>query len=208
MTKRKQKKRRKADETVRMARERIGEKGYHILYNNCEHFAYECVMGERYCSQTDTVRALFKSMPILDLYTTSFPDNATAAEISIKPVDEEISAIQDEGERARRYYEWRLLEYGLERSLGHKLAKIKPYCDKNGRWRSDTCFFSFAAGKRDGVIAVAVSRAEVSLTLSDSYPEASVLEKTRSGDLSDSTVFTLISNTPEALRIYENVKLK
>lgn len=38
-------KRNSADKTVEIARSRIGEKGYNILHNNCEHFANECVFG-------------------------------------------------------------------------------------------------------------------------------------------------------------------
>lgn len=201
------KKRRKVEDTVRMARERLGEKGYHILYNNCEHFAYECVTGERYCSQTDTVRSLFKSMPILDLYTARLPADATIGRLSVKAVDEELEAITDVGEKQRRYFEWRLLEYGLERSLGLKLAKIKPYRDESGEWRSDSCFFAFSQGKRDGLVAVAVSRAKVALALSDGYGGNAEVEGVRSGSLSDSTVYTLTSSTPEALRVYEGVKL-
>lgn len=208
LDKKERKKRRKVEDTVRMARERLGEKGYHILYNNCEHFAYECVMGERYCSQTDTVRSLFKSLPILDLYTAILPTDAAVGHLSVKAIDEELEAIADGEEKKRRYYEWKLLEYGLERSLGLKLGKIKPYLNEGGRWCSDSCFFAFSAGKRDGVIAVAVSRAEVGLKLSESYNEnAAEIEGSRSGTLLDSTVYTLTSSTPEALRLYENVEL-
>ena len=43
-------------ETITTARNRMGERGYHILYNNCEHFAYECVTGKHYSEQVDSVR--------------------------------------------------------------------------------------------------------------------------------------------------------
>ena len=42
-----QKKLRSPKEIVKIATERIGEKGYNILNNNCEHFANECCFGER-----------------------------------------------------------------------------------------------------------------------------------------------------------------
>ena len=35
-----QKRRYDADKTVRIARSRIGEGGYSLIHNNCEHFAY------------------------------------------------------------------------------------------------------------------------------------------------------------------------
>ena len=35
------------EKTVALAMERVGEKGYNILSNNCEHFANECYFGEK-----------------------------------------------------------------------------------------------------------------------------------------------------------------
>lgn len=42
-----EKKRHTPEETVKIAKSRIGEKGYNILNNNCEHFANECYFGEK-----------------------------------------------------------------------------------------------------------------------------------------------------------------
>lgn len=58
---RKEKKKAKPnEEVIQIARERIGEKGYSILYNNCEHFVHECVFGEKFCSQTEGIRKLWR----------------------------------------------------------------------------------------------------------------------------------------------------
>ncbi len=60
---RREKKRRvPPDETVRLARSRIGEGGYNILHNNCEHFASECVLGEKKSAQEEHVRSMWQSM--------------------------------------------------------------------------------------------------------------------------------------------------
>ena len=48
--------RRSAKETIDYALSQLGRKGYHILYNNCEHFANECVFGESRSSFVDSVR--------------------------------------------------------------------------------------------------------------------------------------------------------
>ena len=198
------KKRRSPKETVAMARSRLGEKGYHILYNNCEHFAYECVMGERYCSQTDLVRSLFKSLPILDLYTLYLPTELPLGSIGIKTIDEEIAAIPDEKQRLLRFLEWKLLEYGIERSLGLKLPKLKLSCDADGKWSADSCKFAFLSSESEGLVAVAVSRAEVDLTLGDTGKD----DKRISATLSNSSVVTVHSSTPDKLRIYDHIKLK
>ena len=56
------KRRRTADETVLAARNRLGETGYSILHNNCEHFAFECAYGERrLCVETRSVREKVRS---------------------------------------------------------------------------------------------------------------------------------------------------
>ncbi len=54
------KKKRNPTDTVNIARSRIGEAGYHILQNNCEHFANECVFGEHKSKQVDSVRNFLK----------------------------------------------------------------------------------------------------------------------------------------------------
>ena len=44
------------DKTVAMARERIGEGGYDLIHNNCEHFVNEIVFGEKVSQQELEVR--------------------------------------------------------------------------------------------------------------------------------------------------------
>ena len=40
------KKLRPAQQVIDAAKSRIGEGGYSLLHNNCEHFMYECLFGE------------------------------------------------------------------------------------------------------------------------------------------------------------------
>ncbi len=55
-TKEESKKMRQADEIIKIARSRIGEGGYDILHNNCEHFVNECVFGKSSSSFLDGIR--------------------------------------------------------------------------------------------------------------------------------------------------------
>ncbi len=55
-------KRFKTDKILENARSRIGEGGYNIIFNNCEHFAYECIFGKKYSSQADKAREVIKQM--------------------------------------------------------------------------------------------------------------------------------------------------
>ena len=44
------------EQIVAIARQRIGEGGYDILHNNCEHFASDCVFGQPHSSFLQDVR--------------------------------------------------------------------------------------------------------------------------------------------------------
>lgn len=47
--------------TIETARARIGEGGYHILHNNCEHFVNECVFGVKFSEQENELRRRWRS---------------------------------------------------------------------------------------------------------------------------------------------------
>ncbi len=57
----------------------MGRKGYDILNNNCEHFAYSCIMGISKSSQIDEVRnKINEKLPVINVYlgeTKAFGDN-------------------------------------------------------------------------------------------------------------------------------------
>ena len=42
-----------ADRVVSRAKKRLGEKKYHLLFNNCEHFATSCKVGRSRCRQLE-----------------------------------------------------------------------------------------------------------------------------------------------------------
>ena len=50
------KKMRSAKQVVELAEGRLGETGYDILHNNCEHFVNECIFGEHRCGFLEAVR--------------------------------------------------------------------------------------------------------------------------------------------------------
>ncbi len=157
------KKHRSPKETVKIARSRIGERGYNILYNNCEHFAYECLTGEKYSSQTDIVRKLFQSMPVLDVYIAEIPAEIKICEVSPKSRQDEISACSCERVKREKYCAWKLLEYGLQRSLGKKLADMQLSKSENGKWTSPCVEFSLSHSH--DAVCVAVSRKPVGVDI-------------------------------------------
>ena len=150
-----------ADVAVQNARNRLGEKGYHLLYNNCEHFAYECVLGEKKCTQTDEVRSLFHNMPIVDIYVAKIPENIAWNPLYPEVRAQEIENCKSAKVKKEKYCVWRLLEYALRRSYGIHAQKQHFTKDENGKWTTTDCFFSLS--HCDDVVAVAVSRKPVGL---------------------------------------------
>ena len=47
---------RSPEQIVEIARQRLGEGGYDILHNNCEHFVNECAFGQHHSSFVQDVR--------------------------------------------------------------------------------------------------------------------------------------------------------
>lgn len=63
-TKKEMKEKFSEDETVSRAKARLGEGGYNILHNNCEHFAYEVCFGKKLSTQEEKAKEkwrLFKA---------------------------------------------------------------------------------------------------------------------------------------------------
>lgn len=54
-------KKRSETEIVNIAMSRLGEKGYNVVNNNCEHFSNDCVFGEKRSEQTENILNLFAS---------------------------------------------------------------------------------------------------------------------------------------------------
>ena len=56
LTLKEKRKRQSPDKTVSAARARIGEGGYNLIHNNCEHFVNEIVFGKKISEQELEVR--------------------------------------------------------------------------------------------------------------------------------------------------------
>ncbi len=161
-----QEKRNTAEQTVALARARLGEKGYHILYNNCEHFAYECVTGEKKCTQADAVRMLFRSMPVVDVYWAELPEKIPENGLeTLFPASraDEIIACSNELVKRQKYYVWRLLEYAFMRTFGYKISTLELHKNEHGKWETPQCFFSLSHS--GNALAVAVSRTPVGVDI-------------------------------------------
>lgn len=161
--KRELKKKRSPEDAVSAARARLGERGYNIIANNCEHFAYECVFGIKYCSQTEEVRAFLKSLPLLHVYVAKIPEEGKLSSLFPAERSREIKATGNERVRREKYYVWKLLEHALDRSFGIKIKKAGLKKSESGKWKSQFCELSLSHS--EGVAAVAVSRKPVGVDI-------------------------------------------
>lgn len=161
-----QKRRVPPEETVRRARSRIGEGGYNILHNNCEHFVNECVFGESRCSQEEDVRRRWLNRPICDVYLMAVPAKTDAADIYPDKRRAEIAKIKDEAERNAAVCLWQLLDVAANHSFRTSLRDAGLKRKLGGRWVCSG--FSFALACQSGIAAVAVSNAPVEIQLGGS----------------------------------------
>lgn len=157
------KKNRKPKEIIKYARSKIGTRGYNILYNNCEHFATECVTGTAISHQTEGLRAMFRSLPIADLYIAAIPDTEPTSPLSSPEREAEIASVGNEKVRREKYYVFKLLEYALERSFGAKPGSINLHKNENGKWVCDS--YELSLSHSHGMLAVAVSRAPIGVDI-------------------------------------------
>lgn len=157
--------RRTPDEAVSAARARLGEGGYDLLRNNCEHFAYECVFGEHYCAQTEDARRRWNDRPILNVYLAAIPEDAVGIILHSEERMRELRSTKNEALRKARTYDWAVLEYALSRSFGCDPEKIRFRKNRFGKWSCDGYFFSLA--HTEGAVAVAVSNGPVGIDLED-----------------------------------------
>ena len=154
--------------TVSRARSRIGEGGYDILHNNCEHFARYCYLGEKRCEVTENVLETWKKKSKCDIYFSKIPADLSVTEVIPPERNAEIAQVGNEALKARKYWSWKTLEYAVYRSFGLKMADLTFSKSKNGKWTCDKCFFSIShAGE---YVAVALSNAEIGIDIEHIAP--------------------------------------
>ena len=148
-------------EVVERARREIGTGGYDVLNNNCEHFVNGCVFGQKSSEQVDSVRAFWKNLPLLDVYVAAQPADVVVETVVPAERQKQLEETGNASYRAQRYFAWRLLCMGLNRSLGLDADGIRLRRSENGKWISDACEVSLS--HCSGAAAAAVSRKPVGI---------------------------------------------
>lgn len=151
------------DEIVNQAISCLGQKGYDILNNNCEHFANKCVFGSAKCSQIEAVRAeIIKKLFIPKIYIANinheFDYNYTP-EILIK----ELKNITNEALIKQKQQVYNLLYYIFSTDLKQKLSEDAVTKNAFGKPVIENYEISFS--HTNGVVAVAVSKDKIGVDI-------------------------------------------
>ena len=154
--KKEKKKNRTPKEIIAYARAKIGTKGYNILYHNCEHFASDCVTGQAICRQTEDLRAMFRTLPLVDVYIAPLPQGVEMGKLPSKERQKEIDGVTNEQLKKEKYFSFLLLRYALEHSLGVRGGKLTLQKESYGGWQAEDIFVSISHSQN--ALAVAVSR--------------------------------------------------
>lgn len=147
------------EKVARCALSRLGERGYHILTNNCEHFATSCLTGKPVCTQAEALRRSLRERPLLDVYLLPVPSQAPLPALK----DPEVAAMPEGEEKRRRAFARLLLGYALFRSLGLTPQKAAVHKNADGKPLSERCFLSLSHS--GSFAAVALSREPVGVDL-------------------------------------------
>lgn len=150
-------------ETLRRARARMGEAGYDLLRNNCEHFVWECAYGQKRCVQADQARQRWLNRPVLDVYLAPIPEDGEAQDPISPERKKELDETRNPKLRLQRATAWKALEYAADRSFGLRAEELRFSKNVYGRWSCEGMEFSLS--HTDGMAAAAVSGSPVGVDL-------------------------------------------
>ncbi len=143
-------------EIVATARRRLGEDGYNVIHNNCEHFVNECAFGIRRSAQEEEMRRRWNARPKLDVYVCldgSAPQADYVPEERLRLLKE----ISNEKLLQEKNLTWNLLSCAIGNSFHYNTKELKFRLQKNGKWICDKLHFSLSHS--NGVAVAAVSNA-------------------------------------------------
>ena len=172
-------KKRPSSKIVEIARSRIGETGYNIIHNNCEHFVNECVFGVARCTIEEEARKRWLSRPICDVYIADVGEFAPVGAVYPPERDREINECGNDGLRAAKYADWALLAFAAKRSLAVDFEKVIFRKTRSGRWCAEGFDFSLSHTKNSVAVAVSCSAVGVDIESYLNFRERIASERTK-----------------------------
>ena len=152
-------------ERMRRAKARIGEGGYSLLHNNCEHFVNECAFGERRSSQEDEARARWNRRPLFAVFVAPLPENLPTEKLYPRERNREILLSGNKEVRKQRYAVWKLLETGVSRCFGYDFSDLHFHKSRDGKWTADEFYFSLS--HTESAVAAVLSNAPCGIDIED-----------------------------------------
>ena len=138
---------------VENARKRLGEGGYGIVHNNCEHFVNECAFGRKFSEQEASLRSRWNELPKFDVYFSFVDLSRDCAFPALR--EKEIASIKNERVKEDKINVWKLLSFAIGKSFGYSFEDLKFKKRLNGKWVADKLKFSLS--HTNGCRAVVVS---------------------------------------------------
>ncbi|MBR0208673.1 MAG: lecithin retinol acyltransferase family protein [Oscillospiraceae bacterium] len=142
------------EETLRRARARLGETGYDLLRNNCEHFVWDCAFGEKKCVQEQEARSRWRSRAVLDVYLAPLGAQEEEIEIASPERRRDLERTRCPETLRQRLVAWKTLEYAAKRSFGLDAETLHFQKNAFGRWHCEGMEFSLAHSEGMAVAAV------------------------------------------------------
>ena len=147
--------------SIALARQRIGEAGYDIIHNNCEHFAYECVMGTKWSEQEEQARRLWRSRRLAEVYLMHIPYEAGIDAFDNARLNRELKRIREPKERMGYYCALRLMLHGLKDTYGYDEKQLVFKKGHDGKLSCNKACVSVAY--TGGAAAAAVSNSPIAI---------------------------------------------
>ena len=156
------KRRRPVEEIVAYAEKSVGKGGYDILYNNCEHFANECLFGLHVSNQIDKIRQEIEAkMPCINVYVGAVEDFCDTDRLP-KYARKELKKISSEKVAKEKKAGYGLLALAAQ-EMTKKPDVRKCFLGKTGKPLHKD--FGFSITHSGGLVAVAASPAAVGIDL-------------------------------------------
>ena len=167
------KRRKPIEDIVAYAEQSIGKGGYDILYNNCEHFANECLFGLHVSSQIDEIRQKIEAkMPCINVYIGAVEDFCNTNELP-KYARKELKKISSEKVAKEKKAGYGLLVLAAREMTKNPDVK-KCFLGKTGKPLHKD--FGFSITHSDGLVAVAAAPVAVGIDL-EGYADQERQEK-------------------------------
>ena len=154
------------EKTIIAAESSLGEGGYDLINNNCEHFAYRCVFGKKRSRQGEKALADAEIAP--QLWLSPLPESLDEGAYGTLLPPARREYVLDAGNprlRLRRAWDWLALKSLVKAASGLNLDDINAHRLENGKWVADGIEFSLSHS--DNWVAVAVSGTPIGVDIEE-----------------------------------------